>query len=97
MQGRTACLATALGLWACASARAEASLLALARQGGVLLIRHASTEAGPGDPPGFMLGQCSTQRNLSEAGRSEARAMGEGFLVDRHGRLPARGMMAPDA
>ncbi len=47
------------------------------QSGGVLLVRHASTEPGLGDPPGFTLGQCSTQRNLSEAGRAEARAMGQ--------------------
>ena len=47
------------------------------REGGVLMIRHASTEAGLGDPPGFTLGQCSTQRNLSEQGRQESRQMGE--------------------
>ena len=45
--------------------------------GGVLMLRHASTESGLGDPPEFTLGQCSTQRNLSEQGRAEARAMGQ--------------------
>lgn len=55
------------------------ALHALAKQGGVLLIRHASTEAGLGDPPGFALGQCSTQRNLSTIGQAEARAMGAWF------------------
>ena len=86
MQRRTACLATALGLWAGTSLRAESSLSALARQGGVLLVRHASTEPGLGDPAGFTLVQCSTQRNLSEAGRTEARAMGEWFR--QHGLQP---------
>jgi hypothetical protein len=43
---------------------------------GVLLLRHASTHSGVGDPPEFKLGQCSTQRNLSEAGRAESLAMG---------------------
>ena len=83
---RRAWLASMLGVWAGTSVRAEASLPALARQGGVLLIRHASTEPGLGDPPGFTLRQCSTQRNLSEAGRSQARAMGEWFR--RHGLQP---------
>jgi phosphohistidine phosphatase SixA len=46
------------------------------REGGVLLIRHAATEAGLGDPPGFVLGQCSTQRNLSEAGLKASRGLG---------------------
>lgn len=61
------------------------------RRGGVLLIRHASTEAGVGDPPGFTLGQCHTQRNLSDAGRAEARALGEWF--GQHG-LQARAVLS---
>jgi Histidine phosphatase superfamily (branch 1) len=59
----------------------------LCRQGGVLLVRHASTEPGTGDPTGFRLGQCHTQRNLSDAGRQEAVAMGAWFR--RHGLVPA--------
>ncbi len=55
----------------------RAQLLAVWRQsGGVLLIRHAATESGIGDPPGFVIGQCRTQRNLSEAGRQASRALG---------------------
>jgi len=57
---------------------ADARLWAQLRHGGnVLLIRHASTEPGPGDPAGFRIGDCTTQRNLSEAGREEARRLGE--------------------
>lgn len=56
---------------------AAAELLGLWRQsGGALLIRHAATEAGLGDPAGFTLGQCRTQRNLSEAGRQASQAFG---------------------
>jgi broad specificity phosphatase PhoE len=51
----------------------------LARGEHVVVIRHASTEEGVGDPPGFRLGQCSTQRNLSEQGREEARRLGDAF------------------
>ena len=47
------------------------------RSGGVLLLRHALTEPGIGDPPGFRLDDCSTQRNLSAGGRAQARAAGE--------------------
>jgi phosphohistidine phosphatase SixA len=47
------------------------------REGGVLLVRHALTEAGLGDPPEFALGQCRTQRNLSADGQRASRAMGE--------------------
>ena len=61
-------------------------LAMLAREGGVLLIRHTSTEPGVGDPPGFTLGQCNSQRNLSEAGRAEA--MGIGAWFRQHGLQP---------
>lgn len=47
------------------------------REGGhVVLLRHALAP-GTGDPPGFELGDCSTQRNLSAAGREQARRIGE--------------------
>ena len=36
----------------------------------------AGADPGVGDPPGFRLGACATQRNLSERGRREARALG---------------------
>lgn len=47
------------------------------REGGVLLVRHAVTEAGLGDPSEFVLGQCRTQRNLSPEGQRASRAMGD--------------------
>lgn len=50
------------------------------RTGGcIVLWRHAQTEPGIGDPPGFTLASCSTQRNLSDAGREQARAAGAWF------------------
>ena len=59
-------------------ARADAALWSLLRGGGqVVLVRHAVTDPGVGDPPGFRLEECSTQRNLSEAGRREALRLGE--------------------
>ena len=52
----------------------------LLREGGcVVLMRHAQTEPGLGDPPGFTLGQCRTQRNLSADGREQSRRVGEAF------------------
>lgn len=52
----------------------------LARAGGcVFLMRHGATEAGLGDPPGFRLDDCRTQRNLSEAGRAASRQLGLRF------------------
>jgi broad specificity phosphatase PhoE len=41
-----------------------------------MLLRHAQTDAGVGDPPGFVLERCSTQRNLSADGRAQARSLG---------------------
>ncbi len=56
----------------------------LLREGGcVVLMRHAQTDPGVGDPPNFKLGDCSTQRNLSEAGREQARRVGAAFLRER--------------
>ncbi|WP_439520147.1 histidine phosphatase family protein [Hydrogenophaga sp.] len=56
----------------------------LLREGGcVLLMRHAQTDPGVGDPPNFRLGECSTQRNLSEAGREQARRVGAAFVRER--------------
>ena len=62
------------------------SVAVMAREGGVVLIRHTSTEPGVGDPPGFILGQCSSQRNLSEAGRAEA--IGIAAWFSQHGLQP---------
>jgi phosphohistidine phosphatase SixA len=78
---RRAFLASALAVPLLARAergsRDTTSLEALIRRGGVvLLMRHASTEGGAGDPPGFRLDDCSTQRNLSAAGREEAARVG---------------------
>jgi phosphohistidine phosphatase SixA len=61
---------------ASAALAASAPLAALRRGGAVLLMRHAQTDPGVGDPPGFRLDQCATQRNLSDAGRAQARAAG---------------------
>lgn len=47
--------------------------------GYVILLRHAQTVPGTGDPPGFKLDDCSTQRNLSEAGKAQAVKIGEQF------------------
>lgn len=44
----------------------------------VVLLRHAIAP-GTGDPANFQLDDCSTQRNLSEAGRSQAAQIGQAF------------------
>lgn len=57
---------------------AAAALPVHARTAGgpVLLMRHAQTDPGVGDPPGFVQGRCATQRNLSPEGRAQARTFG---------------------
>ncbi|MGH7366865.1 MAG: histidine phosphatase family protein, partial [Candidatus Rokuibacteriota bacterium] len=53
-----------------AAARADDAIWARLEAGGqVVLLRHGTTTPGIGDPPGFRLGECATQRNLTEAGR----------------------------
>ncbi len=48
----------------------------LGRGGHVILMRHAATVPGIGDPPGFKLAACATQRNLSQKGRDDAARIG---------------------
>ncbi len=43
--------------------------------GHVLMLRHALAP-GTGDPSGFRLGDCRTQRNLNDRGRDQARGIG---------------------
>lgn len=57
----------------------EAQLWQWLRSGdAVALMRHALAP-GTGDPADFTLGVCSTQRNLSDEGRRQARAIGQRF------------------
>ncbi|MEI4233079.1 histidine phosphatase family protein [Roseovarius sp. D22-M7] len=59
-----------------ASFGAAADLSLLKQDGVVALMRHALAP-GTGDPAGFELGECSTQRNLDDRGRAQARRTGE--------------------
>lgn len=47
----------------------------------IVLMRHAIAP-GVGDPDSFTLGDCTTQRNLSETGRLQARGIGELFRTN---------------
>lgn len=62
----------------------------LGRGGHVVLIRHALAP-GFGDPATFTLADCATQRNLSEEGRRQARAIGEAF---RERGIPIEGVFS---
>jgi phosphohistidine phosphatase SixA len=68
-------LITLIGVQTTSLAQSE---LANAMQDGqhVLLMRHADAP-GYGDPQGYQLTQCSTQRNLGESGKKQAKAIGE--------------------
>jgi phosphohistidine phosphatase SixA len=57
----------------------EATWALLKGGGQVILVRHAITTPGVGDPPGMRLDDCTTQRNLTDQGRSHARRLGEAF------------------
>lgn len=59
-------------------AELDAKLLAELRQGGyVLFLRHTSTDFSQNDSRMTSFEECSTQRNLTDKGRAEARALGE--------------------
>jgi len=70
-------------LFAFASAQADdAGLKALAAGGHIVMVRHGLTTPGAGDPAGFKLDDCKTQRNLIDEGREESRKLGR-LLRDR--------------
>lgn len=72
------CVLCALGLMGVA----QADLLGDLTDGQhVLMIRHADAP-GVGDPAGYKLDQCATQRNLGEYGRRQSVAIGQ-WLADR--------------
>lgn len=77
--GRLGWLGMSPGLFL-ASAQAQPDAAAVLRAGGcAVVLRHAETDPGIGDPPEFELAQCSTQRNLSVSGRAQAKRLGQWF------------------
>ena len=54
------------------------ALLQRNEPGYVVMMRHALAP-GTGDPASFKLGDCSTQRNLSNVGREQAAQIGKAF------------------
>lgn len=77
---RVAILVFLLGLCGAAEiavANEAANALSALRAGGhVALMRHADAPGGVGDPPGFHVEDCATQRNLSPKGRVDAEKIG---------------------
>lgn len=70
----------------------EAIWEALRSPGAVVVLRH-SHAPGTFDPPDARLDDCSTQRNLDEAGRGQARRIGEAF--GQHGITVGRVLASP--
>jgi len=80
MKRRSTLALLASAPWSMTLAHSAASIATLLRSGAcVFLMRHAKTDSGIGDPPNFQLGDCSTQRNLSEGGREQSRRLGQWF------------------
>ncbi len=78
-------------LWPAGAADDEVARLL--RQGGALIALRHALAPGTFDPPGFKPGVCSTQRNLSDDGRAQARRIGEWFSA--RGLKPARVRSSP--
>ncbi|MFN4309462.1 MAG: histidine phosphatase family protein [Ferrovibrio sp.] len=64
-------------------APANAELWQALREGRALVLMRHALAPGTGDPPGFRVDDCATQRNLSAEGRAQARRTGE--LLRRNG------------
>lgn len=86
-------LAAALPLAPWGARAVEPDVAALLRQGGVVAAFRHALAPGTFDPPGFRVEDCRTQRNLSEDGREQARAIGRWFQAQ--GLQPARVRSSP--
>jgi len=73
--GRFRALALLFAFWLTGFAQASTLSEQLKKPGYALLMRHALAP-GVGDPAGFKLGDCSTQRNLDAEGRRQAVRIG---------------------
>jgi phosphohistidine phosphatase SixA len=94
MFSRRHILAAGLALPAAqAWAAADGDAAALLREGGVVLALRHALAPGTFDPPQFKPGDCSTQRNLSDEGRAQARRIGEWFKA--RSLQPARVRSSP--
>src|SRR2546430_17453212 len=77
-----------------APAASDEAWAALAKGGHVALVRHGNAPPGyGGDPPGFKIDDCATQRNMDERGRAQARAVGEAFR--QHGVIVDKILSSP--
>jgi len=90
--GQAAAVAPRPNLPAAAPALAGSALVAALRGGGyVLYLRHTSTDFGENDERMTDYQDCKSQRNLTDAGRAEARAIGAAL---RELRIPIGAVLA---
>lgn len=61
------------------TARASAEGWEAMRQPGAIAVMRHAYAPGTGDPDNFRLGDCTTQRNLNDQGRDQARRIGAAF------------------
>jgi len=85
-------LIVAIGVAIASIAHAESVWDALRAPGSVVVLRHSYAPGGF-DPPDAKLEDCSTQRNLDENGRAQARRVGEAFR--QHAIAVARVLSSP--
>lgn len=62
-----------------ASAQNDAALWDTVRTGSAFAIMRHALAPGTGDPQSVVIGDCTTQRNLSESGQAQSRKIGAGF------------------
>jgi len=84
-----------LVLWGffCISPVANANLLSELQSGSTLIVMRHADAPGIGDPSGYRLGDCSTQRNLGEYGRQQAKEIG--VWLSQQGIREARVFSSP--
>ena len=66
-------------LFAATPAAADDALWTLLKSGGQIVFMRHTTAPGMFDPPGMRFEDCTTQRNLDDYGRDEARRIGAAF------------------
>jgi phosphohistidine phosphatase SixA len=86
-------LTAALAWPAVRAASADGDVQTLLREGGVVIAFRHALAPGTFDPLGFKLDDCSTQRNLNDEGRAQARHIGEWF--NARALQPARVRSSP--
>lgn len=72
-----------LGIAQAQTLEGQALVAELQKGGYVIFFRHARTDSSQTDQDTRNLENCTTQRNLSEEGREQARAIGEAFRALR--------------